>query len=139
MVSRIFRSPLLIILLSLAFLGIGVQLFTSPGAFFTSLFVTIGVITVLILLFRTFIMPRLMNRQGGGVPKQYKAAAKATQHKAQANTGTAPKKKPVAAVKKPKQSEKKKPAAKPLVKRSPEVQLTVIEGKKNKKKSRANS
>lgn len=139
MVSRIFRYPLIVILISLALLGIGVQLFTSPGAFFTSLFVTIGVITVLILLFRTFIMPRLMNRQGGGVPKEYKAAAKATQHKSQDKNGTAAKKKQVSAVKKQKQADKKKPASKPLGKRSPEVQLTVIEGKKNKKKSRANS
>lgn len=44
--------------------------------------------------------------------------------------------KPTASFKK-KQKEKKKSISRPLVKRQSDVKLTVIEGKKNKKKSRA--
>ena len=138
MFSNIVRSPVVLIIFSLALLGIGVQLFTNPGAFFTSIFITIGVVTVLILLFRTFIMPRLMNRQAG-VPKQYKAAAKATQHKSQGGAQSFSSKKMSASAAKKKQNEKKKSVPKPLVRRPPDVKLTVIEGKKNKKKSRAHS
>ncbi|WP_147802876.1 SA1362 family protein [Alkalicoccus halolimnae] len=124
--------PVLFVVIGLAVLGIGGKLIQDPGGFITSIFVTIGIITLFILLFRRFIQPRLMQQQSG-----FKTPVKKTSRSAGA---AAVKSKP-----KPKRSttplktvKQEKRSPKPLIKRQSDVKLTVIEGKKNtKKKSRA--
>lgn len=127
--------PVLWTVVALAVLGIGTSLFQDPSGFITSIFVTVGIITIFILLFRRFIQPRLMQRQSGfqvpvknGKPKPKAAAQTRSKTKSKARRSAVP-------LKTVKQ-EKHRP--KPLVKRQSDVKLTVIEGKKNpKKKSRA--
>lgn len=136
--KQLFKSPVLVIILSLALLGIGVQLFTSPGAFFTSILITIGIATLLILLITRVIMPRMMGGQSGGAYQRAVKQSKRVHSPQQATakkTSTAAKKNTVSFSKK--KQEKKRHSNRPLVRRPSDVKLTVIEGKKNKKKSRA--
>ncbi|PYZ94338.1 hypothetical protein CR194_02050 [Salipaludibacillus keqinensis] len=117
--------PVVVTLLSLAVIGIGYQLFSNPVGFATQILVTIGVVAVILLAFKHFIMPRLMRNQTSYPPQKGVYAQKAS-----------PKRKKPASFSS-KQKEKKKHTTRPLVKRQSDVKLTVIEGKKNKKKSRA--
>ncbi|WP_416149542.1 SA1362 family protein [Salipaludibacillus sp. HK11] len=118
--------PIVITLLSLAALGILVQLFTSPGAFITQILVTIGIVAVILLLMKKFILPRLMRSQSSFPQRQASFQQNQSQKK----------KKPISFSSKQKEK-KKKNVSRPLIKRQSDVKLTVIEGKKNKKKSRA--
>ncbi|UTR14473.1 hypothetical protein MM221_18230 [Salipaludibacillus sp. LMS25] len=124
MIRRSYH-PIVLTIIGLAVLGVGVQMFTNTSAFFTQIFVTIGIVALLIFVIKTFIMPKLMHRQGGfgQAPGSF---AKWQQPK---------KKKPVSFSSK--KNEKRKAISRPLIKRQSDVKLTVIEGKKNKKKSRA--
>ncbi|MCE7794312.1 hypothetical protein K8O68_18185 [Salipaludibacillus sp. CUR1] len=119
--------PVILTIMGLAVIGIGFRLFTNPGAFVTQILVTVGIVALILLLFKSFIMPRLMRRQ----------ASFAHQQGMHAYQGQPKKKKPISFSNKKK--EKKKSINRPLVKRQSDVKLTVIEGKKNKqkKKSRA--
>ena len=137
--KQLFKSPILVIILSLALLGIGVQLFTSPGAFFTSILITIGIATLLILLVTRVIMPRMMGGQSGGA---YQQAVKQSKRVHSPQQATAKKTTPVGkkntvSFSKKKQEKKRHSSNRPLVRKPSDVKLTVIEGKKNKKKSRA--
>ncbi|CAM3800914.1 hypothetical protein [Alkalicoccus chagannorensis] len=122
--------PVLIVVLGLAAVGILFSLVQNPVGFITGIFVTIGVVTLLLLLFRKFIQPKLMQRQSGfevPVKNGRPQPQKQKQRKPARRTNTQLK---------PVKQEKKAP--KPLVKKQSDVKLTVIEGKKNmKKKSRA--
>ncbi|RNA68965.1 SA1362 family protein [Alteribacter keqinensis] len=117
--------PLLLVMFGLAILGIGSRLVTDPAGFFVGIFVTIGIVTLLFLLFRHVIMPRL---SGSGYGRQYAATA----HKAQPSPGTSSLK----AAKSRKVKQEKKRSQRPLIKRQSDVQLRVIEGKKNKSKKK---
>ncbi|WP_280768404.1 SA1362 family protein [Salipaludibacillus daqingensis] len=119
--------PVVITLLSLAAIGIGVQLITNPAAFITQILVTIGIVALILIIIKNVVMPRLMRRQASFSQQRSMSAHRA-----------APKKKKTASFSN-KQKEKKKHISRPLVKRQSDVKLTVIEGKKNKnkKKSRA--
>ncbi|NJP37643.1 SA1362 family protein [Alkalicoccus luteus] len=123
--------PLVVIVLAFAALGIGVSLFSDPAGFITSIFVTIGIVTLLILLFKKFLQPKLMQRQSGfQVPVKNGRPVVKQQQKPKPKSRRSHV--PLKTVK----QEKRHP--KPLLKRQSEVKLTVIEGKKNpKKKSRA--
>jgi hypothetical protein len=123
--------PVLLVVIGLAVLGIGGKLIQDPGGFITSIFVTIGIITLFILLFRRFIQPRLMQHQSG-----FKAPVKTSRSAGATAVKSKPKPKRSTAPLKTVKQEKRSP--KPLIKRQSDVKLTVIEGKKNtKKKSRA--
>jgi len=118
--------PVVITLLSLAAIGIGVQLFTNPGAFITQILITVGIVALILLLITKVIMPRLMNRQASFSQQQYSNAKKSSSKKKQTISFSNKQK-----------EKKKKNSSRPLIKRQSDVKLTVIEGKKNKKKSRA--
>ncbi|MCD8508714.1 MAG: hypothetical protein LRY73_01615 [Bacillus sp. (in: Bacteria)] len=117
--------PLILTIIGLAILGIGYRLVASPGAFFTQILVTIGIVAVLILVMRKFVLPRIMGSQ----------AAYGQQQQGMYTQKSQPAKRPTNFSSKAK--EKKKRISRPLVKRQSNVKLTVIEGKKNKKKNRA--
>ncbi|MFA9559419.1 SA1362 family protein [Evansella sp. AB-rgal1] len=119
--------PLVLTIIGLAILGIGYELIRSPGAFFTQILVTIGIVAVLIFVMRRFILPRLMRSRGPFVQQQVRAQSNSTNAMKTSN-------RPVQFHKK---KEKKKAISRPLIKRQSNVKLTVIEGKKNKKKNRA--
>ncbi|PRO66701.1 SA1362 family protein [Alkalicoccus urumqiensis] len=123
--------PLLIVLFALAALGIGTQLVQSPGQFITGIFVTIGVVTLLILVVKKFIQPRMMQQRSGfEVPVKNGRPVPGKQKPKPKNRRRSTV--PLKTVKQEKRSPK------PLVKRQSDVKLTVIEGRKNmKKKSRA--
>ncbi|RKL68758.1 hypothetical protein CR203_01545 [Salipaludibacillus neizhouensis] len=116
--------PIILVIIGFAIFGIGMQLFTNPTQFFTQILVTVGIVAILLLVMKKFIIPRLMGNQAS-FTQQRSQQIKQTQSR-----------KPTASFKK-KQKEKKKSISRPLVKRQSDVKLTVIEGKKNKKKSRA--
>ncbi|SDN40884.1 SA1362 family protein [Alkalicoccus daliensis] len=131
--SKVKSHLLLLVIIGLAVLGIGTSLFQDPTGFITSIFVTIGILTLFILVFRRFIQPKLMQRQSGfQVPVKNGRPVTSTQAK------TKPKPKTRRSTTQLKTVKQEKSRAKPLVKRQSDVKLTVIEGKKNtKKKSRA--
>lgn len=124
--KRGFGKPILIMLLSLAGFFLAMELFQNPGGLFKSLLIIVGAATVFYLVFRFFIQDRI---GGGRSDARYSKAVK--------------------------QSKKKYPAAKPKTnvtpligkdsnrvkssaqKRKSSSHLTVIEGKKGKKKNRA--
>ncbi|TMW73765.1 SA1362 family protein [Alteribacter natronophilus] len=129
--------PLLLVLFALAIFGIGSQLFSDPAGFFVSILVMVGVAALLFLLFRHFIMPRMMN---SGYGSRFQAQGQGM-HSRQSAYAQAARKQPARTQpnqKKGKQSLKKR-SSRPLIKRQSDVQLRVIEGKKNKsrKKNRA--
>jgi small-conductance mechanosensitive channel len=116
--------PIVLTIIGLALLGIGVQMFTNTSAFFTQVFVTIGIVALLIFVIKTFIMPKLLRRQGG-FGQAHGGSPQWQQTKKKKSASFSTKKKD------------KKAISRPLIKRQSDVKLTVIEGKKNKKKSRA--
>ncbi|MCR6096684.1 hypothetical protein HXA31_05230 [Salipaludibacillus agaradhaerens] len=117
--------PIVLTIIGLALLGIGVQMFTNTSAFFTQVFVTIGIVALLIFVIKTFIMPKLMRRHGGfGQAQGGSPQWQQTKKKKSSSFST-------------KKKENRKAISRPLIKRQSDVKLTVIEGKKNKKKSRA--
>ncbi|MDG5788707.1 SA1362 family protein [Evansella sp. AB-P1] len=114
--------PLVLAIIGLAILGIGIQLFNRPGAFITQILVTVGIVAILIFVMKTFILPRIMRNRS-----PFGQAAHTS------NRPTAKRAVPFSNKKK----DKKKTVSRPLIKRQSNVKLTVIEGKKNKKKNRA--
>ncbi|MCQ6266181.1 hypothetical protein M1K46_10945 [Fictibacillus sp. WQ 8-8] len=107
--------PVIWVIIVLAVIGLGSQLFFSPQKLITNLLM-IGLVVALVY----FIFQRFRPGENG----KYKKAVK--QSKRKYNQSAPPIKKSSAA---------NKPA--PFKKRKKEHNLTVIEGKKNKKKNRA--
>ncbi|PYZ98593.1 hypothetical protein CR205_08425 [Alteribacter lacisalsi] len=126
--------PLLLVLFALAIVGVGSRLFSDPAGFFVSILVMIGVATLLFLLFRHFIMPRMAN---SGYGQRYQAQGQGMQARHSGYAQAARKQSPQmqAKAKKGKQPQKKR-SSRPLIKRQSDVQLRVIEGKKNKSKKK---
>ena len=115
--------PLVLTIIGLAVLGLGWRLVTSPGSFIMQILVTVGIVAIVLFLFRRFVMPKIIGDQNG-----YNSQQGAFTQKSQ------PGKRP-ASMKNHKKEKKK--SSRPLMKRQSNVKLTVIEGKKNKKKNRA--
>ncbi|MDN4525285.1 SA1362 family protein [Fictibacillus fluitans] len=107
--------PVIWVVIVLAVVGLVSKLFTSPQSLLTQLLMIGLVIAVIYFIFQRF---------RPGENGKYKKAVKQSKRKYRQNT---------APVKKPASSNK--PAA--FKKRRKEHNLTVIEGKKNKKKNRA--
>ncbi|WP_078597086.1 SA1362 family protein [Evansella clarkii] len=116
--------PLVLTILGLAVLGLAVRLFTSPGSLLMQILVTVGIVAILLFVFRRFVMPKIMGEQAAYSPQQSAQVHKANARKKYAGA-------------KSQKPDKKKRVSRPLVKRQSNVKLTVIEGKKNKKKNRA--
>lgn len=107
--------PVIWVVIVLAVIGLGSQVINSPQTLITNLLITGLVVAVFYFIFQRF---------RPGENGKYKKAVK--QSKRKYNQPAAPLKKNVAS---------SKPA--PFKKRKKEHNLTVIEGKKNKKKNRA--
>lgn len=116
--------PLILTIIGLAILGIGYRLVKSPGAFFTQILVTAGIVVLMIFVMKRFILPRIMRSQSPYGQEQGMYTQKSQPSKRPAPFSS-------------KKKDKKKRISRPLVKRQSNVKLTVIEGKKNKKKNRA--
>ncbi|MFZ4452126.1 SA1362 family protein [Salibacterium aidingense] len=127
--SRFPMNPFLIIVFGLAVLGLGYQLVTNPLGLLTYLLVGAAVAVGLYFLFTRVIMkrtsmnqyqkaagPRAANGKAGSPHKKYQKAAKQQQAKMKAD---------------------KKRSPRSVSKRRNDHNLTVIEGKKNRKKNRA--
>ncbi|WP_096188456.1 SA1362 family protein [Evansella halocellulosilytica] len=123
---RYSYHPVVLTVIILAVLGLGYLIFTEPVAFIMRILMMIGFAAVLFFLFKTFIMPRMMRNQTPYTQQKGRYTQK-TSHSKHSSPVPFPKKK----------KEKKKRNSRPLVKRQSDVKLTVIEGKKNKKKNRA--
>jgi hypothetical protein len=114
--------PVLWGIILLAVVGFLYNLISSPQELFTTLLITAVIITVLYFLFKRF-SPGMSSPDSG----KYQKAVR--QSKKRYGSQPAPAKKPSLLSSKPKSSGSKK--------RKKEHNLTVIEGKKNKKKNRA--
>ncbi|MDX5475604.1 MAG: hypothetical protein LPK00_08695 [Bacillaceae bacterium] len=121
--KKSIQKPLLITILSLAGFYVVYELFTNTGSFITRLLVIIGVATVIFFLFRYFISGRI-----GGADSNYRKALQQSKKKYNAKS------KPVVTLN---GKERKPTKSTSSIKRKSSTHLTVIEGKKNKKKNRA--
>jgi uncharacterized MnhB-related membrane protein len=110
--------PVIWFVISLAVVGILYQLITSPRQLFTTLLIGAAVVAVFYFIFR---------RTSAGVNGKYKKAVKQSKKRYGSNQKPS-KTSPLFSNKKVKSTQKK---------RAREHHLTVIEGKKNKKKNRA--
>ncbi|MFB4164586.1 SA1362 family protein [Alteribacillus sp. JSM 102045] len=123
--SRLPANPFIIIVFGLAALGLGYQLVTDPLGLITYLVVGAAVAVGLYFLFTRVILKRMSM-------SQYQSAARPKSAARNLN------KKHYKAAKSPqaKKSSKKRPS-RAINKRRNDHNLTVIEGKKNRKKNRA--
>lgn len=112
--------PIIWFVISLAVVGILYQLITSPRQLFTTILIGAAVVAVFYFIFR---------RTSSGVNGKYRKAVKQSQKRYGSNQKP-PKASPLFPNKKAAKSSAQK-------KRTREHHLTVIEGKKNKKKNRA--
>ena len=120
--TRYSIHPLILCVLGLAVIGFFFRLVTEPGALLAQLLFIAVFAAIILFLVKKFLVPRL----GGGVQYSSQAAPPVQRRSSQSNVVPHKKKKDV-----------KKFPSRPLVKKRTEVNLTVIEGKKNKKKNRA--
>jgi hypothetical protein len=111
--------PIIWFVISLAVVGILFQLITSPRQLFTTLLIGAAVVAVFYFIFR---------RTSAGVNGKYRKAVKQSKKRYGSNQKPS-KTSPLFSNKKVKSTTQKK--------RAREHHLTVIEGKKNKKKNRA--
>ncbi|MFD2625848.1 hypothetical protein [Salibacterium salarium] len=127
--SRFPVNPFMIIIVGLAILGLGFQILTNPLGLLTYLFVGTAVAVGVYFLFTRVILKRLsMNQfQGSAGPRPTNSKADSPQKKYQR----------AAKQQQSKNKTQKKRPAKVASKRRKDHNLTVIEGKKNRKKNRA--
>ncbi|SDH50617.1 hypothetical protein SAMN05192534_106131 [Alteribacillus persepolensis] len=130
--SRLSANPFLILIFGLAALGFGYQLITNPLGLLTYLAVGAAVAVGMYFLFTKVILKRMAMSQyrqsarPGPSPKKpsfqnKNLNTKANKHKPQRS----------------RQSPLKKRTSRPIAKKRTDHNLTVIEGKKNRKKNRA--
>ncbi|QFT89761.1 hypothetical protein FIU87_13950 [Bacillus sp. THAF10] len=125
--KRSLSKSIFYVLASLAAFALIIQLIKNPGDLFTSLLLIIGGVTVFYLIFRYFIQGRLT----GGGDARYSKAVKQSKKRYGTNTTSAAQRQSVSPI-------KERVGSKPATqKRKAPSHLTVIEGKKGKKKNRA--
>ncbi|MBB5173089.1 SA1362 family protein [Texcoconibacillus texcoconensis] len=122
--------PMILIIFALAIIGLGYRLFTEPGRFLLSLLTTVAIAGVIIWVFKRFVIPKM----SGGYQTQYQPV---TSRPPRSHYGKKASKTNKAAFWKKDKKNQQKRTTRPLVKKQSDVQLKVIEGKKNKKKNRA--
>lgn len=107
--------PFIFIIIGLATFGLFFELFTNTSAFLSRLFITALTFVLVVYLFKKFFGRRYgsPNRSQRLKPKRIKYS-KSTQRKTQ-----------------------NAKASRPILRKRSQVNLTVIEGRKNKKKNRA--
>jgi hypothetical protein len=129
--SSLLRRPFLLLLFGLAAFGLGNQLLTNPISFLISLAIGLAIAVGLYFLFTKVIMKKMTQRQyQSHTPPRSKAAnarrggsaAPAKSHYKAAGSQA----KPI-----------KKRSTKAIARKRSDTHLTVIEGKKNRKKNRA--
>lgn len=113
--------PIIWFVISLAVVGILYQLVTSPRQLFTTILIGAAVVAVFYFIFR---------RTSSGVNGKYRKAVKQSQKRYGTNQKPAKAASPLFSSKKTAKSSAQR-------KKTREHHLTVIEGKKNKKKNRA--
>lgn len=106
--------PIVIFVIGLAMFGLFYELITNTTAFLSTLFYTALTIALIIYLFKRF----LSNKYGAQYYRQKPKRVKYSKPQA-------------------KSTHSKTKNSRPLVRKRSEVNLTVIEGKKSKKKNRA--
>ncbi len=124
--KRSYRKPIFFTLVSLAAFYLIIELFSNPGGLFTNLLLIVGGATVFYLIFRYFIQGRI----GGKTDARYSKAVKQSKKRYAAPGSAKPNVSPI--------TSRDRASSKPSVpKRKTPSHLTVIEGKKGKKKNRA--
>jgi len=118
-----FRHPLFFIIVGLALLGFGFQLLVEPGKLFTQLLTWGIIIAIIFLVFRAVMRRRTNNEYSAYVRAAKKSKRKYNQQSITSVNRIQKGKKPTSTI-----SHRKKRDS---------THLTVIEGKKNKKKNRA--
>ncbi|MGY3714213.1 SA1362 family protein [Sutcliffiella cohnii] len=122
------KTIILWTILSLAIIYLISELFTNTRGLLTQLLIIVGAATVFYLVFRHFIAGRI---GGGANGSKYKKAVKQSKKKYQAKPA------PSTFNMKNRAAVKSKPQKATKPKRKTATHLTVIEGKKGKKKNRA--
>ncbi|WP_240378052.1 tripartite tricarboxylate transporter TctB family protein [Bacillus piscicola] len=127
--SRRSVNPFLIVIFGLAALGLGYQLVTNPLGLITYLLVGTAVAVGIYFLFTRVIMKRMtMN--------QYRSQARPQSGARKSSTLNAKQRKIIKSHQTKNKPPKKRPS-RAINKRRDDHNLTVIEGKKNRKKNRA--
>ncbi|UAL46078.1 SA1362 family protein [Sutcliffiella horikoshii] len=127
--KRSYRKLIFYALVSLAAFYLIIQLFTNPGGLFTSLLLIVGGATVFYLIFRYFIQGKI----GAKTDARYSKAVKQSKKKYAATGNAKPTISPITS----RDRASSKPSKPAVPKRKAPSHLTVIEGKKGKKKNRA--
>ncbi|ARK31412.1 SA1362 family protein [Halalkalibacter krulwichiae] len=119
-----------------AAIGLGYELIFNPLGFLTRILMIVGFIAVIFLIYRWFMARKygvpLFPTQTGPSRAQLKKAKRTSTHRQASTPATATFKS-----KKPSTLSSKRKQVRPVKKRREDHNLTVIEGKKNKKKNRA--
>jgi hypothetical protein len=124
--KRSYRKPIFYALVSLAAFYLVIQLITNPGGLFTNLLLIVGGATVFYLIFRYFIQGKI----GGKTDARYSKAVKQSKKRYSSAATAKPNVSPI--------NSRDRAGSKPSAqKRKTPSHLTVIEGKKGKKKNRA--
>ncbi len=125
---RSFKGYFTLAILILAFLGLTYELLSNPVGLITRILVGIGIVAVLFLIYR------LITEKRRTYSSQYQHPTRAQLAKAKRTSSMNRKPSSLSAHKS--KSTRNKPLNRALTRKDP-PHLTVIEGKKNKKKSRA--
>jgi len=112
------RNSLIGVIFLLAVIGFGTLLFTNPASLFKQVMITVLVIAAVFFIYRLW----FSNKSNAKEKRNFIKAARKSKRRLKKRQATG--KSPVQARKKP-------------IRKKSDVQLTVIEGKKGKKKNRA--
>lgn len=137
---RSFMKYFVPVIIALAILGLSFELVTNPFGLFSNILMTIGFIALFFLIFKWVMAKRsgssLFSSQSGPTRAQLKKAKETSRRQTTKSTSPFTRKQSLMKRKDEKTRAKKKSTS-PLSKKRREHNLTVIEGKKAKKKNRA--
>ncbi len=122
--TRYSFHPLILCVLVLSIIGLFFRLLTEPAALFQQLLFMVVFVAIIFFLFKKFLAHKL---NAGTYASSHQSQPKRMASKVSAGSNVVPHKK----------KKENKKFNRPLTKKRTDVNLTVIEGKKNKKKNRA--
>ncbi len=122
--TRYSFHPLILCVLVLSIIGLFYRLLTEPAALFQQLLFMVVFVAIIFFIFKKFLAHKLST---GAYASSHHPQARKVSPKASSGTNVIPHKK----------KKESKKFNRPLTKKRTDVNLTVIEGKKNKKKNRA--